>query len=319
MPRHEESSPTDPVSSTRPEPDQIVVSGVLDHAYAILYAYDAILEPRPSVETPKSAESVVNQSKLTSQALLIVRLFADRPRPGEPSRHAYDSPEVATYRFYDPNLQRWLNRDPIEEHGGFNLYGFVNGNPIGIFDLLGLCDRFGPLGDLVPESVYNAANTAATVYGVGAKMVNDSIIDTAQVTLDAMLPDRDVDVYGILDWLNSSTLDDPNLMIGVMPAIGPVKPYNRLGHYSRTPTAADRAALGAKANQVVDHEPPLVKRYYEGDKSIGEKPGKHMTADELKASANDRSRMRLQDKSESNAQGGVMSNYSKQQKKNLCY
>ena len=28
------------------------------------------------------------------------------------------------YRFYAPALMRWLNRDPIEEDGGLNLYGF---------------------------------------------------------------------------------------------------------------------------------------------------------------------------------------------------
>ena len=33
------------------------------------------------------------------------------------------------YRYYDPNLQRWLNRDPIEEDGGINLYEFANNCP----------------------------------------------------------------------------------------------------------------------------------------------------------------------------------------------
>jgi len=42
------------------------------------------------------------------------------------------------YRFYDPNLQRWLNRDPIEEFGGLNLYAFVYNNPIAWTDLWGL-------------------------------------------------------------------------------------------------------------------------------------------------------------------------------------
>src|SRR5262252_10346870 len=28
-------------------------------------------------------------------------------------------------RFYDPGLQRWVNRDPIAEAGGLNLYRFV--------------------------------------------------------------------------------------------------------------------------------------------------------------------------------------------------
>lgn len=42
------------------------------------------------------------------------------------------------YRFYDPNLQRWLNRDPIYEHGGINLYVFVENQPTVGRDPLGL-------------------------------------------------------------------------------------------------------------------------------------------------------------------------------------
>jgi len=42
------------------------------------------------------------------------------------------------YRFYDPNLQRWINRDPIEEAGGINLYGFLYNDPLNWIDPLGL-------------------------------------------------------------------------------------------------------------------------------------------------------------------------------------
>jgi len=42
------------------------------------------------------------------------------------------------YRWYDPNLQRWLSRDPIQERGGINLYGFVRNSPINWIDPLGL-------------------------------------------------------------------------------------------------------------------------------------------------------------------------------------
>lgn len=42
------------------------------------------------------------------------------------------------YRFYDPSLQRWLNRDPIGEKGGINLYEFVINDPMDYNDGLGL-------------------------------------------------------------------------------------------------------------------------------------------------------------------------------------
>jgi RHS repeat-associated protein len=42
------------------------------------------------------------------------------------------------YRFFEPNLQRWLNRDPIGEGGGINLYQFVGNDPVNFFDFLGL-------------------------------------------------------------------------------------------------------------------------------------------------------------------------------------
>ena len=41
------------------------------------------------------------------------------------------------YRYYHPQTGRWINRDPIEESGGLNLYGFV-GNDLNMVDLLGL-------------------------------------------------------------------------------------------------------------------------------------------------------------------------------------
>jgi RHS repeat-associated protein len=44
------------------------------------------------------------------------------------------------YRFYDPNLQRWLNRDPIGEFEGINLYAFVLNSPPSLMDPLGLSE-----------------------------------------------------------------------------------------------------------------------------------------------------------------------------------
>jgi uncharacterized protein RhaS with RHS repeats len=41
------------------------------------------------------------------------------------------------FRYYDPETGRWPNRDPIEEEGGYNLYGFVDNTPITDTDVLG--------------------------------------------------------------------------------------------------------------------------------------------------------------------------------------
>jgi RHS repeat-associated protein len=42
------------------------------------------------------------------------------------------------YRFYSPELGRWVSRDPIGEDGGVNLYGFVGNDGVNYFDPYGL-------------------------------------------------------------------------------------------------------------------------------------------------------------------------------------
>jgi RHS repeat-associated protein len=42
------------------------------------------------------------------------------------------------YRYYDPNLQRWINRDLLEEYGGLNLFQFALNNPLSCVDRNGL-------------------------------------------------------------------------------------------------------------------------------------------------------------------------------------
>jgi RHS repeat-associated protein len=52
--------------------------------------------------------------------------------------HAASGMDFAMYRAYDPTHARWLNRDPIGEAGGLNMYGYVAGNPINETDPRGL-------------------------------------------------------------------------------------------------------------------------------------------------------------------------------------
>jgi RHS repeat-associated protein len=42
------------------------------------------------------------------------------------------------YRYYSPELGRWVNQDPLGEEGGANLYGFVDNRATGLVDRLGL-------------------------------------------------------------------------------------------------------------------------------------------------------------------------------------
>jgi len=42
------------------------------------------------------------------------------------------------YRYYNAETGRWLNRDPIEEQGGLNLYAMVGNDPVNFVDYLGL-------------------------------------------------------------------------------------------------------------------------------------------------------------------------------------
>jgi hypothetical protein len=48
--------------------------------------------------------------------------------------------------FYDPSAQRWINRDPIGEDGGSNLYGFVANDGVNRWDTLGLMGGWGGVG-----------------------------------------------------------------------------------------------------------------------------------------------------------------------------
>lgn len=57
-------------------------------------------------------------------------------------QHAKSGLDMAVYRFYDPDLGRWLNRDPIGEQGGLNLYGYVINDPTNLVDPLGLEGTF---------------------------------------------------------------------------------------------------------------------------------------------------------------------------------
>ena len=67
-------------------------------------------------------------------------------------------------RFYRPDLGRWLNRDPIEERGGENLYAFCNNAPMFYIDLQGEHPAILiPAGAAVAAAALEAAAETAAV------------------------------------------------------------------------------------------------------------------------------------------------------------
>ncbi len=72
--------------------------------------------------------------------------FSTKPQDTETGYYYYG------YRYYDSVNGRWLNRDPIMERGGINIYGFVHNNAIHNVDIK---------GEIVWAAVAIAASTIA--------------------------------------------------------------------------------------------------------------------------------------------------------------
>lgn len=70
------------------------------------------------------------------------------------------------YRYYNADLGRWLNRDPVGEGGGLNLYGMVANDAVNRIDVLGL-------SSCSPSSVIVACNGGSwTLSGIDYDIVS---------------------------------------------------------------------------------------------------------------------------------------------------
>jgi RHS repeat-associated protein len=112
--------------------------------------------------------------------------------------HAPSGLHLARFRAYDSDSGRWLNRDPIGERGGLNLYGYVANSPIGLYDPQGLLFSclFQKLGDLL-GSLFRGHTTAdpnsyiaqrteelGPTENIIPDLVSDLVTDTGDILTD---------------------------------------------------------------------------------------------------------------------------------------
>ena len=82
------------------------------------------------------------------------------------------------YRFYSPELMRWITRDPIGEAGGVNLYAMCKNNPIFSFDKHGLA-----------RMLTRAIVTLTDVWGLGGEKEARDILRFLKELKDKKGPD----------------------------------------------------------------------------------------------------------------------------------
>jgi RHS repeat-associated protein len=96
-------------------------------------------------------------------------------------RHAKSNLDLAIFRAYDPDLGRWVNRDPISERGGLNLYAYVSNSVLAAVDPLGWTKECAPVSPTWKE--YEAVGPRRFLFGR-----ETPVLDLLTLMLDKQLP-----------------------------------------------------------------------------------------------------------------------------------
>ena len=142
--------------------------------------------------------------------------FSTKPYDAETGFYYYG------YRYYDPMTGRWPSRDPLEEMGGMNLYGFAGNDGVNYYDRLGMSyvgDFMGGFGNEFQGGLSRIFGGAASDVGGVFRGLGDlvgreidymgegplSYLDRTAGRIDGIYRD----VEDINDGLNRF-IDDPN-------------------------------------------------------------------------------------------------------------
>jgi RHS repeat-associated protein len=112
--------------------------------------------PRPSGRPSAGNRSIPNR--------------AAHPKPPEFQRFRTGVTDYL-YRWYDAPNGRWPSRDPIEEEGGINLYGFVGNDGVNKWDFLGMQQKCCPENPR-SEKIVDFLGKPVSMFGEALKIAN---------------------------------------------------------------------------------------------------------------------------------------------------
>ena len=107
----------------------------------------------------------------------------ERERAPETAKAAFCE-EVSGLRYYNPGTGRWINRDPIGEKGGKNLYAMVGNCPTNRIDLWGEmstcdCDKLKALLARGGSDLLDAIRNSITGMGLSPSQIDRLANDIA--------------------------------------------------------------------------------------------------------------------------------------------
>jgi RHS repeat-associated protein len=140
--------------SGSPVSAQYFQQGVITGGTPYYYAKDELGSVKQLVSTSGTVAAQYTYDPYGNRSVVSGSLVADIGYAGY-FYHANSGLEFALNRAYDPIHARWLNRDPIGEAGGLNLYAYVLEQPTTLSD---------PTGLLPPESLRLLLQQAMLLY-----------------------------------------------------------------------------------------------------------------------------------------------------------